>query len=437
MPAPGCKLQYMTDTELHGWNFSPYEHGKRFNHHTPTRHFCDVVRFHGFISIPDLKMNGLPWAFNVPLGHTIYNSRPCREAGHASEFIYELACGSKPEHSFYHRIMDELETQLSATIGYKNLENATKGISNHIMPDSLEPDVAAMYPEGYPIFRRYRVPQNILKSNSVASLAFAKVVDIRIHITFLGEYNLQSRTLALFTDHASRNHEYADSMPKPKVAKTLGKQGNAKERPPPASPQPSGSGNKPRSEDTSNSDRADRKKRGRTPSRSTECSSRDSSTSSIRSTHSTSTQAYQERVVNNRPPTPGTLQLLHEEANAPLALHVRRSEERDLLKSSEKEKERPRTDPKNPNRQDPRATIHMANREDTRRHEEKKAKTDASLPRKSQRDKSEPTAPAKETSTSSDKVSRRPIPHSISHIFKTLSVADQDAMLKLVYKEGN
>jgi hypothetical protein len=76
----------------------------------------------------------------------------------------------------------------------------------------------------------------------------------------------------------------------------------------------------------------------------------------------------------------------------------------------------------------------------TRRETSLPRNRDTSLPRKSQREKTEPeiSKPAtKDAPSSSQKtVYRRPIPHSISHIFKNLSATDQEAMLKTIYKEG-
>jgi hypothetical protein len=111
----------------------------------------------------------------------------------------------------------------------------------------------------------------------------------------------------------------------------------------------------------------ERKKRERTPS-SNSSHSRSSSCSSTESRRSART--YRDKVVDNRPPTPGTLRLLQEEANAPLALHPRKSEERDLLKTSEKGPQRPQI--RNPNRQDYKATDYMAHKEDARRRGDKK-----------------------------------------------------------------
>jgi hypothetical protein len=151
---------------------------KSFHPHIPSRNFCDYIRIHGFFSIPDLKMTGFPWAHHLPLGHTIYNSRPCKESGHTSEFAYELICGTKTEQQFFQRISDVLESQLSVLVDYEEIEHTTKGLAFFVMPESLEPDVALIYPEGYLVFSRYKIPLNVIRCNPAASLAYAKVLEI-------------------------------------------------------------------------------------------------------------------------------------------------------------------------------------------------------------------------------------------------------------------
>jgi hypothetical protein len=475
MPPPGSKWMYLDSHDMNRWNYTPHEHGKRFHPHIPSRNFCDYIRIHGFFSIPDLKMTGFPWAHHLPMGHTIYNSRPCKESGHTSEFAYELICGTEAEKQFYQRISDILETQLSVLVDYEEIENTTKGLAFFVMPESLEPDMAILYPDGYPIFSRYKIPLNIIRCNPAASLAYAKVLEIRLNITFIGSYIQFHRHITLFTDENVSVYENPNPppLPKPVLAKmtliTKGKTKSPTSRSPasptpesPGEPQPSGSKSRPKTAavkpETKESKSIDlpvveRKKRERTPS-SSSSHSRSSSCSSTESRQSA--RVYQDKVVGNRPPTPGTLQ---EEANAPLALHPRKSEERALLKSDTGPPQRPHI--RNPNKQDYKATTYLAQkedvrREDARRHGEKKSRResslprhrrtddslprrrDTSLPRKSQRDKTEPEVRkpvTKEVSSKTSKlVHRRPIPHSISHIFETLSKADQDAMLKTIYQ---
>jgi hypothetical protein len=317
---------------------------------------------------------------------------------------------------------------------------------------------------------------NIIRCNPAASLAYAKVLEIRLNITFIGSYIQFHRHITLFTDKNVSVYENPNPppLPKPVLAKmtliTKGKTRSPTSRSPasptpesPGEPQPSGSKSKqktaaakPEAKESKSIDLpvVERKKRERTPS-SSSSHSRSSSCSSTESRQSA--RVYQEKVVGNRPPTPGTLQ---EEANAPLALHPRKSEERALLKSDTGPPQRPQI--RNPNKQDHKATTYLAHkedvrREDARRHGEKKSRResslprhkrtdaslprhrDTSLPRKSQREKTEPEIRkpvAKEVSSNTSKlVHRRPIPHSISHIFKTLSKADQDAMLKTIYQD--
>jgi hypothetical protein len=415
----------------------------------PTRNFCDYIRIHGFFSIPDLKMTGFPWAHHIPLGHTIYNSRPCKEAGHTSEFTYELICGTKTEQQFFHRVSDVLEAQLSVLVDYEEIETTTKGLAFSIMPESLEPDVALIYPDGYPIFPRYKIPLNIMRCNAVASLAYAKVLDIRLNNTFIGSYIQFHRHITLFTDENIKVYENPNPPPLPQPVVAKGTFISERVGPQDANqPQPSGSKSGPKTapaktdvEEKRSIDLpvVERKKRERTPS-SNLSHSRSSSWSSTESRRSA--QTYRDKVVGNRPPTPGTLQLLQEEANAHLALHPRKSEERDLLKTSEKgPPQRPQI--RNPNRQDYKATDYMAHKEDARRRGEKKSRRetslprnrdtslprnrDTSLPRKSQREKTEPEVSkpaAKEAPSSAQKlVYRRPIPHSISpHLISSQQV---------------
>jgi hypothetical protein len=419
-------------------------------------------------------MTGFPWAHHLPLGHTIYNSRPCKESGHTSEFAYELICGTKTEQQFFQRISDVLESQLSVLVDYEEIEHTTKGLAFFVMPESLEPDVALIYPEGYLVFSRYKIPLNVIRCNPAASLAYAKVLEIWLNITFIGSYIQFHRHITLFTDENVSVYENPNPPPLPKpvlakmtlISKEKVRSPASPDPESPDEPQPSGSKSKPRTTSTKSEAKeaksidlpvVERKKRERTPS----SSSSHSRTSSCSSTESRrSARVYQEKVVGNRPPTPGTLQLLQDEANAPLTLHPRKSEERALLKTETGPPQRPQI--RNPNRQDHKATNYLAHKEDVRREDarrrgEKKSwresslprhsrtdtslprHRDTSLPRKSQREKTEPEIRKPVTkeapSNTSKLVHRRPIPHSISHIFKTLSKADQDAMLKTIYQE--
>jgi hypothetical protein len=234
------------------------------------------------------------------------------------------------------------------------------------MPDSLEPDVALIYPGGYPIFSRYKIPLNVIRCNPAASLAYAKVLDIRLNITFIGSYIQFHRHITLFTDENIKVYENPNQPPLPKPVLAKMTLISEKVRSPDADqPQPSGSKSKPKTATTKTEVKenkpidlpvVERKKRERTPS----SSSSHSRTSSCFSTESRqSARVYQEKVVGNRPPTPGTLQLLQEEANAPLTLHPRKSEERALLKANEPgPPQRPQI--RNPNRQDHQATNYLA-----------------------------------------------------------------------------
>jgi hypothetical protein len=315
---------YLDPHDMNRWNYTPHEHGKCFHPHIPSRNFCDYIRIHGFFSIPDLKMTGFPWAHHLPLGHTIYNSRPCKESGHTSEFAYELICGTKAEQQFFQRISDVLESQLSVLVDYEEIEHTTKGLAFFVMPESLEPDMALLYPEGYPIFSRYKIPLNVIRCSPAASLAYAKVLEIRLNITFIGSYIQFHRHITLFTDENVSVYENPNPppLPKPVLAKmtliTKEKVRSPASPGPksPDEPQPSGSKSKPKTATTKPGAKEDksidlpvveRKKRECTPS----SSSSHSRTSSCSSTESRrSARVYQEKVVGNRPPTPGTLQLL-------------------------------------------------------------------------------------------------------------------------------
>jgi hypothetical protein len=100
-------------------------------------------------------------------------------------------------------------------VDYEEIEHTTKGLAFSIMPDSLEPDVALIYPEGYPIFSRYKIPLNVIRCNPAASLAYAKVLDIQLNITFIGSYSYIQfhRHITLFTDENIKVYENPNPPP--------------------------------------------------------------------------------------------------------------------------------------------------------------------------------------------------------------------------------
>jgi hypothetical protein len=96
-----------------------------------------------------------------------------------------------------------------------------KGLAFFVMPESLEPDMALIYPEGYPIFSRYKIPLNVIRCNPAASLAYAKVLEIRLNITFIGSYIQFHCHITLFTDENVSVYENPNPppLPKPVLAK--------------------------------------------------------------------------------------------------------------------------------------------------------------------------------------------------------------------------
>jgi hypothetical protein len=131
---------------------------------------------------------------------------------------------------------------LSVLVDYEEIENTTKGLAFTIMPESLEPDVALTYPEGYPIFPRYKIPLNVMRSNISASLAYAKALDIRLNITFIGSYIQFHRHMTLFTDENVKVYENPNPPPLPQPVVAKGTCISKKVGPQEANqPQPSGS----------------------------------------------------------------------------------------------------------------------------------------------------------------------------------------------------